>query len=293
MKQALVTVAVTAALILLVGSPITGGPDTSSRKSFKAHLDGYQAAPLTILTDATGEFQAKVDESGQEIAFTLEYSGFREEDTVSGAYIRFGQPGLVGGTIFTLCEKSTSEDGNEENACLPPGVKMEGYLHEDDVQGLVDQGIPEHDFAAALRALRSGATYVAGPRTWRWKPKPKCKSGKPREPLRFGGVRSAARSGPPGRRLHVAEPSARAKARATSSVQPDIEASAAGPGARSCYVHHGNGSRIPGASEPAGPNRGPGPKIVPAASGLSAAALFCFPMNPAGAWKASSARPNW
>jgi len=32
MKQALVTVAVTAALILLVGSPITGGPDTSSRK---------------------------------------------------------------------------------------------------------------------------------------------------------------------------------------------------------------------------------------------------------------------
>jgi len=160
MKQALVTVAVTAALILLVGSPITGGPDTSSRKSFKAHLDGYQAAPLTILTDATGEFQAKVDESGQEIAFTLEYSGFREEDTVSGAYIRFGQPGLVGGTIFTLCEKSTSEDGNEENACLPPGVKMEGYLHEDDVQGLVDQGIPEHDFAAALRALRSGATYV-------------------------------------------------------------------------------------------------------------------------------------
>ena len=153
MKSGFVTVIVAAAMILLVGTPITGGPDKSSRKSFKADLDGYQAVPFAILTDATGEFRAKVDESEQTISFELEYSGF--VSNVTAAHVRFGQPGLIGGVIFTLCDNADTS----KPACAVSD-KVEDQLDSSDVAGPAGQGILSGDFAAALRAIRSGATYV-------------------------------------------------------------------------------------------------------------------------------------
>ena len=125
------------------------------KKSFQAFLDGFQEVP-PVLTTAEGRFQGKVNDIESEIAYELEYSGMVSH--VRAAHIHFGQPGVNGGIMVFLCDNTGAEPGAP--ACPEASGTVMGVLTQADVKAIAAQGIGANDFAAFLKALRSGAAYV-------------------------------------------------------------------------------------------------------------------------------------
>jgi len=142
-----VTCVKTSLAVLACAAVVMG--DSGSR-SFKAKLSGFQEVP-TVSTQATGEFRARINSAGTEIAYELEYSGL--EGSVLASHVHLGARGVAGGVMFFLC------GGGSAPAC-PASGKVTGTVTATDVIGPAAQGIAPGEFAEALRALRAGMTYA-------------------------------------------------------------------------------------------------------------------------------------
>jgi len=104
------------------------------------------------LTNATGMFTGTIN--GDHIDFTLTFSNLTGNPAV--AHLHFGQRQVSGGVFLFLC------GGGGQPAC--PAVTSGTITGTAGAANVVaqtpDQGIPAGDFAAALRAIRSGETYA-------------------------------------------------------------------------------------------------------------------------------------
>ena len=103
------------------------------------------------LTNGNGTFQATV--SGDTISFKLTYADLTT--TAIAAHIHFAQRGVNGGIFAYLC------GGGGKPACPPAGGTITGAIAAADILApLPDQGLEAGNLAGALRAIRSGNTYV-------------------------------------------------------------------------------------------------------------------------------------
>jgi len=141
----LLLVAVT---LLSPGSLVTA---EKNRGKIKASLGGFQESPA-ISTTGEGEFQAKLNEDGNMLSYELSYSNLTG-GTAAAAHIHLGQRGVNGGVMAFLC------GGGNKPACPVSGT-VTGTIVASDITGPASQGIAAGEFAEALRAIRSGNTYV-------------------------------------------------------------------------------------------------------------------------------------
>lgn len=138
-------------LVLFLGSSAIA-QDSGQENVFRATLSGAQEVPA-ISTNGQGSFQARLDPSGTELTYELEYSGL-EGATTSVAHVHIGQAGVDGGVMFYLC------GGGGKPACPNSSGTVTGTVTADDVIGPVGQGIAAGEFAEAIRAMRQGISYA-------------------------------------------------------------------------------------------------------------------------------------
>jgi hypothetical protein len=143
--------AVAMAVIVLGCAAYTARADDDDVTSLRARMNGFNEVPPK-LTDATGLFTATVN--GDHIDFQLTFSNLTGNP--AAAHLHFGQRGVNGGVFLFLC------GGGNQPAC--PAATSGTITGTASAANVVaqnpDQGIPAGDFAAALRAIRSGETYA-------------------------------------------------------------------------------------------------------------------------------------
>ena len=120
-------------------------------------LSGYNIAPLTLSTGASGEFSAQISKDETQISYELSYSGFGSD--VTQAHIHFGRTAVVGGVSAFLCTNLGNGPAGTP-ACPPSPGTVTGTLTASSVIGPVAQGIAPGEFAELVRAIRAGATYA-------------------------------------------------------------------------------------------------------------------------------------
>ncbi len=148
MKRGIALVAAVALVIGVVGATVAH--DNSQRNAFKAHLIGYQETP-SISSAGSGDVRITVDPAGTTLSYTLTYSGLVGAEA---SHIHFGQTGVAGGVAAFLC------GGGGKPACPASSGTVTGTVVASDIIGPTAQGISAGDFAALLRAMRAGYTYV-------------------------------------------------------------------------------------------------------------------------------------
>lgn len=138
-----------AALVLLAWSTTLA----DERLAVKARLSGYRESP-SVSSTGGGAFRARLEEASLE--FELSYSGL--EGSVTQAHIHLGQRGVNGGVMIFLCSNLTGAPLGTPPC--PQDGSVSGVRTASDVIGPAGQGIAAGEFAEALRAIRSGNTYV-------------------------------------------------------------------------------------------------------------------------------------
>lgn len=146
-----VVVVLLLAFVLLAESPWEIWPVSSRRHTFRTTLSGFEEVP-SILTEATGEFQATLSREGDALEFELVFSNLSSPSTV--AHLHFAQTGVNGPVFAFLC------GGGGKPACPGRGGTVTGTIRAADIQGIPAQGLAEGDFQGALRIIQAGAVYV-------------------------------------------------------------------------------------------------------------------------------------
>jgi hypothetical protein len=134
---------------IVLGAPATAlGRDDS--REFRARLIGINEVP-SINTEGSATLRLKVN--GDSIAFDLRYQNLSLAPAV--AHIHFGQARTNGGVMVFFC------GGGGQPACpMTTSGTVTGTITAANVQAIPAQGIKAGDFAAVLRAIRSGAAYA-------------------------------------------------------------------------------------------------------------------------------------
>ncbi len=145
----LLLVAVTAAMgVLILSSSLAAAG--SNDFSLRARLTGFQEVP-SKLTNGHGTFKATIHNNT--ITYELTYSDL--STMAEASHIHFGQVGVAGGIFAFLC------GGGGKPACPASGGTVTGTITAADILAPTpDQGLSAGDFAGAIRAIRSGNTYV-------------------------------------------------------------------------------------------------------------------------------------
>jgi hypothetical protein len=125
-------------------------------------LDGYQETPLTLDTQGSGRFKAKIDSRDRVIEFDLSYEEL--ESAVTQAHIHFGRPAIGGGIVLFLCTNLGNAPGTvpTPQSCPPAPATITGTLTPADVIAVPGQGITGSDagFDEVVLAIRARAAYV-------------------------------------------------------------------------------------------------------------------------------------
>jgi len=124
----------------------------NKERTFRAKLDGGHETP-TISTNATGEFRATLNSSGDEISYELTYSGLEGGNTLF-AHVHLGQTGVAGGVMFFLC------GGGGKPACPNVEGTVTGTVNAGNVIGPAGQGITAGQFDEVVQAMRDGLAYA-------------------------------------------------------------------------------------------------------------------------------------
>jgi len=145
----LISIVVAVAAFILGGLAIAD----SHTKNFRASLDGYHETSLSISTNGTGSFRARLNPAGDQLTYELQYSGL-EGGNVRFAHVHLGQIGTTGGVMFFLC------GGGGRPACPNPPATVTGTVTASDVIGPSGQGVAPGEFQEAIDAMRDGAAYA-------------------------------------------------------------------------------------------------------------------------------------
>ena len=159
LKLAAVIAVLGTAGIATAASNHEGGGST-----FKAKLTGYEeATPLSLSTSATGTFKATLNSAGDQLSYTLSYTGPFDTDaaggTVTQSHIHFGEPAMNGGISAFLCTNLGNGPAGTP-ACPTPNGTVSGTISAAQVIGPTGQGIQPGEFSELVRALQAGAAYA-------------------------------------------------------------------------------------------------------------------------------------
>ena len=136
------------AALILAGLAIAD----SGTRNFRASLDGYHETPLSISTNATGSFRARLNPAGDQLTYELQYSGLEGGNTLF-AHVHIGQIGTSGGVMFFLC-------GGPLPACPNGAGTVTGTVTAANIIGPAGQGVAPGEFQEAIAAMRDGAAYA-------------------------------------------------------------------------------------------------------------------------------------
>ena len=126
------------------------------QRNFTAGMIGYQEVP-SVSTTATGEFQARLNDAGDEITYTLTYSDL--EGSVTQAHIHLGQRSANGGISVFLCSNLGNGPVGTQ-ACPPSPATISGTFTASSIVGPAAQGLTTGEFEELVRAIRAGVTYA-------------------------------------------------------------------------------------------------------------------------------------
>jgi CHRD domain-containing protein len=142
-----------AAWLTTAVAPVSAG-------EIKAKLSGYEEAPLTINSDGSGEFRAKINKDKTAIDYTLTYQDL--SSSVTQAHIHFGRTAIAGQIVLFLCTNLTPPVGVPTPQLCPDSGTITGTLTAADVIPRPTQGIDAGaaGFAEMLDAIREHAAYV-------------------------------------------------------------------------------------------------------------------------------------
>jgi CHRD domain len=122
-------------------------------RNFRAGLDGFHETPLSLSTNGTGSFRARLNHDGDQLTYELQYSGL-EGGNVLFAHVHIGQMGTTGGVMFFLC------GGGGQPACPNSPATVTGTVTAANVIGPAGQGVAPGEFEAAIDAMREGSAYA-------------------------------------------------------------------------------------------------------------------------------------
>ena len=128
------------ALVALAATAVPALADHSSDFQFKAKLDGGSEVPSTK-SDGKGKAEFSVSRSGRSIRYQIEAD--KLTGRVRAAHIHLGDKDHSGPVVITICAKTCS---------LPRSGRL-GHASFSKAPGA-------RSFAAVVRALRAGRTYV-------------------------------------------------------------------------------------------------------------------------------------
>jgi hypothetical protein len=127
-------------------------------RALRARLAANNEVP-SVISAASGDFAAKVDDEAQTIEYELSYTGL--EGNVLQSHIHVGQKTASGGIMIWLCSNLASPPTPAgTQPCPPAPATIHGTITPANVVGPGTQGVNAGDFADALEAIRSGLAYV-------------------------------------------------------------------------------------------------------------------------------------
>jgi hypothetical protein len=144
--------------VAAVGFSATAMAGADRPDYLRARLRASNEVPV-VISDARGEFQAKINWAAQTIDYELSYRGL--EGPVTQAHIHLGQPFAAGGISLWFCANppiTTAPAGTP--TCPPAPTKISGTFTPADVTGPVAQAVPPGSFEDVVKAIRSGNAYV-------------------------------------------------------------------------------------------------------------------------------------
>jgi hypothetical protein len=166
MRRLTLHAALIGALLVVFGAGSYAVAHGGKRHVKTGDMSGYFEAP-SVSSAASGEFEAKIDDSRDTITYELEYEDL--EGTVTQAHIHFGQRSVSGGISVWLCETATNQNPltTADTPTCPQSGKVTGTLTPADVQGPGGvppapggQGIAPGEFEELVAAIRAGRTYA-------------------------------------------------------------------------------------------------------------------------------------
>ena len=137
-----------AVAVLAIGSYATA--DSGKKNVSTGPMSSYLEVP-SVSSDATGSFEATIDDSASEIDFSLTFAELQAP--VLFAHIHLGQRTANGGVSAFLC------GGGSKPACPQSGT-VTGTVVPADVIGPAGQGIAAGQFDELVAAIRAGRTYA-------------------------------------------------------------------------------------------------------------------------------------
>jgi hypothetical protein len=122
-------------------------------------LSGFEEVPV-ISTGASGDFNAAISRSGDEISYRLSYADLTGD--VTQAHIHLGQRSVNGGISVWLCgnPSATVTPPPGTQPCPPAPATITGTATAENVVGPTNQGIAAGELEELLGAIRAGVTYV-------------------------------------------------------------------------------------------------------------------------------------
>jgi len=149
------------AVFVLGAAAIVTAAVAFNGSSVKAQLSGYEEIP-TLSTQGNGAFKASIDKGGNEIKYTLTYSGPFDANpaggTVTQAHIHLGARAFSGGVSAFLCSNLGNAPAGTP-ACPVSGT-VSGTITPAQIVGPTNQGIQPGEFAELVRAIQAGAAYA-------------------------------------------------------------------------------------------------------------------------------------
>jgi hypothetical protein len=148
---------VAAALPLLFAMPMALSADEGAER-VRAHLVGYEEAPVTLSSNGSAVFRAKIAEDEKSFDWELTYTGLTD---VKQAHIHFAARAIAGPIVIWLCSNLSNGGPPGTQACPTSAGTVRGTATSADVTGgAAANGIPAGDLARMLDAIRAGAAYA-------------------------------------------------------------------------------------------------------------------------------------
>jgi len=130
----------------------SGGP-------FRATLTGYQEVPA-VNTAAGGTFEARANQDGTAVDYTLTFSGL--QGAVTQSHIHFAQKSVNGSIIVWLCGTATNPGPTGTPVCPATGGTVSGTFTSAEVlaSSTATQQFPAGDLEALIDAMLAGTAYA-------------------------------------------------------------------------------------------------------------------------------------
>lgn len=155
MKKLLLNVSfVIGSLMALIAFPASA--HDRDKDKLRAKMVTTEEVPV-VSSQASGDFEAHIDESGTSVSFKMSYEGL-EGGPILFAHIHLGQKGVNGGVMAFLCNNTPV--GPQPRACPAGPATIEGTITPADILPIGTQQVAAGGFEEFLRALRNGTAYA-------------------------------------------------------------------------------------------------------------------------------------